>query len=41
VDVNPDWGTVFWPNGADLDPVVLYSMVTGEKIHEAASMTSK
>jgi hypothetical protein len=36
VDVNPEWGTVFWPNGADLDPDVLYSKVTGEKIPEPA-----
>ena len=41
VDVNPEWGTIFWPNGADLDPDVLYSVVTGEKIPEVASMTSK
>jgi hypothetical protein len=34
VDINPEWGTIFWPNGADLDPDVLYSMVTGEKIPE-------
>ncbi len=34
VDVNSEWGTIFWPNGADLDPDVLYSMVTGEEIPE-------
>lgn len=32
VQVNSEWGTIFWPNGADLDPDVLYSMVTGEEI---------
>jgi hypothetical protein len=37
VEVNPEWGTVFWPNGADLDPDVLYSLVTGEKIPDATS----
>ncbi len=37
VDVNPEWGTIFCPSGADLDPDVLYSMVTGEKISETAS----
>jgi len=41
VDVNPEWGTIFWPNGADLDPDVLYSMVTGEAIPEIASVTNK
>ncbi len=41
VAVNPEWGTILWPNGADLDPDVLYSMVTGEKIPEIASMANK
>jgi len=41
VDVNPEWGTIFWPNGADLDPDVLYSMITGEKIPEIASSVNQ
>jgi hypothetical protein len=41
VDVNPEWGTIFWPNGADLDPDVLYSLVTGEEIPETASTQGK
>lgn len=32
VRINPEAGCIEWPNGADLDPLVLYSAVTGEPI---------
>jgi Protein of unknown function (DUF2442) len=32
VQVNADLGTICWKNGADLDPVMLYTVVTGQPI---------
>ncbi len=32
VRVDVESGTVCWPNGADLDPDVLYARITGEPI---------
>jgi len=32
VRVNPELGTIYWPNDADWDPLVLYSLVTGRPI---------
>ena len=32
VRVNPDLGTICWPDGADLDQDVLYASITGQPI---------
>jgi hypothetical protein len=32
VQVHRELGTIFWPNGADLDPDVLHAALTGESI---------
>jgi hypothetical protein len=32
VCVDPELGSVTWPNGADLDPDVLYARITGEPV---------
>lgn len=36
VQVDPEAGTLIWPNDLDLDPDVLYSEVTGKPIEIAA-----
>jgi hypothetical protein len=32
VKVHPEWGTIYWENGADLDPDVLYAIITNQSI---------
>lgn len=39
VAVNLDLGTICWDNGADLDPDVLYSLVTNQSLPDYAQAT--
>jgi hypothetical protein len=36
VRVDDEAGTLVWPNGADLDPLVLHSLVTGKPVSVGA-----
>ncbi len=41
VQVEPDFGAIYWPNGADLDPDVLHSTVTGKPIQTSPAQVVK
>ena len=41
VQLHPELGTIVWPNGADLDPDVLYSRITGKPIDVAVPVSGK
>jgi len=40
VRVEPDLGTIVWPNGADLDPVVIYALATGQPVPDFSPVVS-
>ncbi|NCO75274.1 MAG: DUF2442 domain-containing protein [Cyanobacteria bacterium] len=37
VKLNSEWGTIYWDNGADLDPDVLYSVITEQNLPQFSS----
>ncbi|MBA2410989.1 MAG: DUF2442 domain-containing protein [Gammaproteobacteria bacterium] len=41
VYVNPELGTICWPNGADLDPCVLYAKIIGAPLPGEQSLVSE
>ena len=40
VRVNGEIGTIEWPNGVDLDPVVLYAAISGMTVSEILASTA-
>jgi Protein of unknown function (DUF2442) len=39
VQIHPELGTIVWPNGADLDPDVLYGVVTKSPVPDYSRAT--